>query len=306
MRAAYSCGDDGAGSSPWLCTVCATSASANAPRKCRFSAFTIVAGVPAGASNPVPERRIVVFDSRFVHRRHVGQARIAVEARHRKYLQAVAQRSRGGGADEADLQFPAEHRGENFTGALVGHVRETRARHVHQQRTGQITRRAYALGPVIQFAWFFFGERDQLRHRLQRRIVARDQRIAKDEREADRCECGFGVVGQVFFEDADDGQRAGAAPQERVAVGPRVGDGLRGYAAAGAAAVFNDDRRSQRVAQLLGDSSRGQVRAAAGREADQQAHRFFRIGRGNGAGDNYECARQGAQYCSLQHEHSPG
>ena len=79
-------------------------------------------------------------------------------------------------------------------------MREDRTRHRLQHLAREMSGGTDALGGVTQLAWLVFRERNQLLNGIQRRVAARDNGIAKSQREPDRRKCGRGVVGQILLE----------------------------------------------------------------------------------------------------------
>ena len=130
----------------------------------------------------------------------------------------------------------------------------------------------------------FLRQRDQVGDRAhrQRRVHAYDQGAGGDE--ADRGEILARVVADIAVERRIDGQRAGAAEPQRVAVGHALGDLAGGDAAACAATIFDHDLLAQRLAHFLGGGPRHEVVAAAGRvgndQGDGPARIILRAGRG--------------------------
>jgi hypothetical protein len=84
------------------------------------------------------------------------------------------------------------------------------------------------------------------------------------------------VVTCFWIKRGIDGERAGTAEPERVAVGRRLGDLARADRAAGAAMVLDHDLLAERLAHELGDAARQHVVAAAGRVRNDQ--RYWMVG----------------------------
>jgi len=70
-----------------------------------------------------------------------------------------------------------------------------------------------------------------------------------------------------------DGDRAGGGEKQRIAVGLRLRDILRGHRAIGAGLVLDSDRLVKRALHLGGDHPRGAIGGAARGKSDDQAHR---------------------------------
>src|SRR5258705_5381062 len=92
-------------------------------------------------------------------------------------------------------------------------------------------------------------------------------------RETDRLEILERTVWQLRMQDGIEGETAGDAEQQGVAVGRRLRGKLGADDSARASAIIDDDLLSQALAELLRKHARYDVSAAARRLRYDQAHR---------------------------------
>jgi hypothetical protein len=99
-------------------------------------------------------------------------------------------------------------------------------------------------------------------------------RAGRDERY--KAEIPQGVERQLGIEIRHDGMRAGR-DQQCITVGRRLGHQVCRNIAARAGAVIDDDLLIPQLTQFLADDAPEQIGAAAGRIANDNAHRLGRI-----------------------------
>ncbi len=125
------------------------------------------------------------------------------------------------------------------------------------------------------------GARLCARDEFGRRIDAerrRDHEHGRHPRhQADRHVILERIVGQILAEAGIDRDRADGGEEQRVAVGLRLGHGLRGDRAVGARLVLDDDGLAEISAHAFGQDTSDEVGVAAGREADHHADRAVGI-----------------------------
>ncbi|MNI66740.1 hypothetical protein D3C73_1223310 [compost metagenome] len=146
-------------------------------------------------------------------------------------------------------------------------------RHLVQQFTGQVRRRAIAGRAAGQFAGVRFGVGQQLVQRFEAVVGAvHDQGRGDDGKARDRFEVA-GRVTRGFIQPVVGGLRAVGAIGQRVAV--RIGARRDGRAdvATRAGAVFHDDGLAQFARQGLGHEPRQRVATATRRERHHERDR---------------------------------
>ena len=112
--------------------------------------------------------------------------------------------------------------------------------------------------------------------RLDRGFLRHHEHVRRRAQHHQRHEVLERIVGRVGVEARVDHVGAGA-DQQRVAVGRQPLHRRDGDVAAGAAAVLDDHRLAERLAELGVDQPRGDVGAAAGREAHHHGDLLVRI-----------------------------
>ena len=108
----------------------------------------------------------------------------------------------------------------------------------------------------------------ELRHRRIRRLGRHDQRERHHRGERDRHQVLLGVVGEPLDPVLVDGDLAGLAHQQRVAVGRRRHHRLRADGAGRAGAVLDHDGLAERFGERHRDQARDDVAGAARRIGD--------------------------------------
>jgi hypothetical protein len=130
--------------------------------------------------------------------------------------------------------------------------------------------------------------------RRQIRVDRHDQR--QRGKQNDRRKILDRIEGQSGVEMRADAMRRNRVEEERIAVGVRLGDRRGGDDAAGAAPVADDDRSSQRGAELGADDAGDEVGGDAGRHRDDELDGPVRIGalrpRGNGLLEDKHCRHE--------------
>jgi hypothetical protein len=147
-----------------------------------------------------------------------------------------------------------------------------------EQLAGEMRGAAAPRGGEGELARPRLGERDHIGDRVRRQlgIDRHDQRQLGEQN--DRRKILDWIVGQRRVEIGADAVRRNRVEEERIAVGVRLGDRRGGDDAAGAAAVADDDRCTQRGAELGADDAGHEVGGAAGRHRDHQLDGSIRIG----------------------------
>ena len=105
-----------------------------------------------------------------------------------------------------------------------------------------------------------------------------DQQEGSDRNQADRREIAQCVVGDLLLQIGQDHQCAGAAEEERVAVGYRFRRQFGANQAAGATPVVDDELLTELRGEPRQHHARDDVGRAAGGHGHDHAHRLFRIG----------------------------
>ncbi|MNQ81412.1 hypothetical protein D3C85_964340 [compost metagenome] len=131
-------------------------------------------------------------------------------------------------------------------------------------------RRAIARRGVAQLVRVLSGVGDQLLHVVGGHRRVHHQDVGQVADTDDGREAGFRVVALLLVQADIDGQRAGGAEQDGVAVGLGVGHVLGADVAAGAAAVLDDDVLLERLSEFFGQAARQGVGGAARRKGHDQ------------------------------------
>ena len=154
-----------------------------------------------------------------------------------------------------------------------------------EQLAGEMRGQAVAGGGKIEFARIGLGERDQLAHgfRRQRRVDHQDIGLRSDQ--ADRGKIRFRVEIDFLVERRVGGEDGVVAVEQRVAVGRRMGDGLRCDVAAGPRPVIDDERLAEDLLELAAEDAPEHVACPARREGDDKGNRPRGIVRRAGDGD---------------------
>ena len=172
---------------------------------------------------------------------------------------------------------PGNHIVHGGPAALIGHVNRLHSRRRFDHFEGQMRDAADAGRGIIHLLRQRARIRDELGDRVGRHVVRnrQNQRRGGGRRDRiivlDRIERGFLVESLA---DAECVLRH----QERIAIRLRSRDIVPGDGAAGARFVLDDNRLTQRLAQLLRDLAGKGVGCAAGRKCYDQADRPVGIG----------------------------
>ncbi|MNT19765.1 hypothetical protein D3C72_1550370 [compost metagenome] len=170
-------------------------------------------------------------------------------------------------------------------------------------------RRAIARRGVAQLVRVLSGVGDQLLHVVGGHRRVHHQDVGQVADTDDGREAGFRVVALLLVQADIDGQRAGGAEQDGVAVGLGVGDVFGADVAAGAAAVLDDDVLLERLSEFFGQAARQGVGGAARRKGhDQRDGPRRRVGlrgqcgrgRGDGGGGRQQPGGEGSGHGCLQ------
>src|SRR4029078_12155429 len=145
--------------------------------------------------------------------------------------------------------MPAEQIRQRRPGALVGNMRDLNAGRFREQHGAEMYAAPAAGRSIIQLARLRLGERDELLHvvRGHRRVYQDYERTGGDK--ADRREVLALIVAGVRIKRRVDGERAGAAEPEGVAVGRGLGDLAGADRTAGPTAGFHSQPLDAPLAQ---------------------------------------------------------
>ena len=120
-------------------------------------------------------------------------------------------------------------------------------------------------------------QRDEVLQRLGFDLRMHDEQHRHIGDVGDGNERGLGVERHLGVEELIGCEDAGRRHQQRVAVGRRLRDRVGADIAAGARAVFHDDRLAERLRHLVADRARQHVGEPAGRERRDHADRTVGI-----------------------------
>ena len=174
--------------------------------------------------------------------------------------------------DDEQPHLPAERIGDRRPAPLVRDMDDVDAGPQLQQLAGDVRRRAVADRGEMQPARMCLGLCNDILHAVDRRAgVSRDQLRHADD-QGHRGEIALDVIVELV-EQRIDGVR-GKREQEAVTVGRRFRGSLGAHRAAGAAAVLDDDRLSERLRQAILHDARDDIRPPARRVRHDEAHRL--------------------------------
>ena len=245
-----------------------------------------------------PQRGLVSGKAGFRHRRHVRQRGGPRPAAHseRAQLAGANVRKRGSNGRELHLQAAGDHVGDRLRRGLVGNMGKVDPSHGCEQCSRKVGKTGHACRPVIERAWFRFGERDEFCQavRGQARIDHQHVGCAADQR--DRREILDRIIRQVRAEAERDSVGARGCDAHRVAVGRGLGDRVGAEIAARTDTILDHDLLAQPGTEPLRQNARNDIGAAACRERHDQADRPLRpsgggvpgLG-GSGARRNHQC-----------------
>ncbi len=185
------------------------------------------------------------------------------------------QRARG---LEGQLQIAGDDVLNGQRAAAIGHVDHGDAGGRLEQFGGQVRHRPVPARAIAELSGIGLGVGDQVGHRVerQRRIDHQDDRalgIRRDRRKAFQR-----VVARVLVDQRRDHLAAGAAHQQRVAVGIAVGDVAGAERVAGAAAVLDEELLAQGRAEIVGHDPGDEIDGPRGNRGHDDLHRPVRIG----------------------------
>src|SRR5262249_51439829 len=179
---------------------------------------------------------------------------------------------------EGDRHFAADQRKELRRGALIRYVEQVDPGHALEHLRGEVRLRAAARGAVLQRAGLALGERDQLLRGRGGPPRVDDQQRRQVDEVGDEGEVPKRVERQARIDRRIDGVRADRVDEQRVRVAFLLRDELAGDVAGGARAVLRDDLLSPFLGELLRERPRQDVRGAARRKGDDDAHGARREG----------------------------
>src|SRR5215831_17969875 len=121
-----------------------------------------------------------------------------------------------------------------------------------------------------------FGISDELGDRLSWNRWIHHHEVGHDNNAGDRRDVADEIEVELLIKRRVHRVRR-MDEEERIAIGYRTHDGLRGDISAGARSVLDDKLLAEPLRQPLADQARDDVGAAAGGKADDDAHRPRRI-----------------------------
>ncbi len=225
---------------------------------------------------------------------------VGARDRERAQLAGADERHGRGDGERSDRRFARDHGGRGRPRALEVHGGDVDLAERAEQVLGrEVRRRATAWRRVGELGRA--GEREQLVQVLRRDARVHDEQI--------RLRCGLNDRGEVLLRVVPCGggeagvhrERAGGAEQ-RVAVGRRSCDRHRADVAAGARAVLDDDRLSQRLLQPRLKQARHDVDRPARSEGHDDADRlaWVRIRSAENAASGAAASSAAAASCLVQ------
>ena len=197
---------------------------------------------------------------------------------------------------DAERDMAADEIVQDRRHAAIGHQRDLGAGHLVDQLGGEVHPRAVAAMADRELAGVALRHRDDVAQRLalERRRRRQDERRAREPRH--RHDVLVRVVGHFLSHGEIGAECARPAEPDGVAVGRGLGDRIDPDHGAGTRLVLDHDRLSQLLLQALLDDARHRIRAAARREADDEADRLVGEGsrrweraHGQGDGDDGGC-----------------
>jgi hypothetical protein len=219
----------------------------------------------------------------FGERRHLGNERIALRARHQQALD-LALVDLSGQVEIADdqvhhLHVAALERQHGLGRALEGNVNELGAGLVLEPLDDQVGIAAHPERAEIELVGMLLRIGDQLLEILHRHALVQDQHLLRERDVGDRLEILQRIVGQVLVERRIDRDRAARQQADGGAIGRRRLAGIGRDDGVGAGPAL--DHEAMRVALLerLAERAHHYVDGAAGRERDQHPDRARRIAR---------------------------
>ncbi len=194
-------------------------------------------------------------------------------------------RKHADGVAEHHGDLLADEVGDCERGAAIGHMRHLEAGPAAEELGDEMIGGADAGGAVVHRFRLAPGQSHEVSQRFDRQLGIDHQDVRVGGGHGDRREIPDGIVMQVLVDGRIDGDRAGLAEQERVAVGFRLRHHLGAEDRACAAAVLDHDRLADRFPDALGDDARHRIRAAARRIGNDELDRPRRIIVGADGGD---------------------
>ena len=162
--------------------------------------------------------------------------------------------------------------------AAVGNVHEVDARALLQHLHGELVLAAVAARCVVQRRIGLARVLDEFREGLHRqRRIDREHELVGDQAR-DRREVPHRIDRHALVQVRIDRDQAVGAENQRVAIGGRGGDHLGSGVAVRAGAVLHHHRLAERFRELLPDDPRRDIRRAARRNGDDDAHGARRVG----------------------------
>ena len=185
----------------------------------------------------------------------------------------------GGGREvEEDIDAAAQQVLIRRLRAAVRDVRQRGAGQVPECRGQHMLARAVAGRGIGQLAGVGAGEGHQFGQGGLRQVLARHQRMAVRDGQADRLEVAQAVVRQVAVQPHVEREVADRTGEQRIAVGRRLGRQVGAHQRARAGPVFDHHRLAELLRQPLGQHPRDKVETAARRLRHDDAQRPVGVG----------------------------
>ena len=229
---------------------------------------------------PVPVVRNHIRITQLARRRHLGQRRRPLRARHRERLELarldVRQHDRH--IENSHLHLAAQqvaHRGRR---AFVGYVQHVDARLGLEQLAGEMRDSARAGGAEVDLAGIRSCVGDQLGETRHRERGIHHHDLGHLDHRGDEREIPARVEGHLGQRVRRHRDRSLVVEPEGVAVGRGLGDHVDAEHAAHPALVLDDDGLAKAGAQALSEASSENIRRTSGRKTHDQAHGLGRVG----------------------------
>ena len=168
--------------------------------------------------------------------------------------------------------MPGDHVVHGWCVAAVADVGHVEAGAFGEKRHGEMCDAAggaFGIGHLVLLR-FYIGY--ELRQRLGWEVLVNCQHEAVDRDRADRCEIPDRIVVE-FGHRGRDRHRRRYRPEQRVAVGRRPRNRIRGQRPIGTDAIFHDERLAEGFREALRDDTCHHVRIAASGIGNDDPHR---------------------------------
>ena len=163
------------------------------------------------------------------------------------------------------------------THPAIGNVQKIDPRRGLEHLAGEMGGGPRPSGAVAELSRLPLGERNELAQIIGRHLGACDHENCRGGNWRDGNEVVERVERQIRVDMRIDRDVADLDETDGVAVGLSLRYGLCRKIAAGAGAIFNDDALSERLAELLGGDTRGDIHQPAGSGDDDEPYRLGRI-----------------------------